>query len=236
VRKLILHWNVELIEKIYRLAQETGTTLYMVFLAVYNILLSKYTGCEDIIVGTPVAGRDHGDFENIIGVFINALPMRNFPGEERTFHEFLKEVKENTIQAYENQGYPFDHLLETLNVKVDMGRNPVFDVELVVLNMDRPQLETKGLRFIPYDYDSGVTQVDIALYVTESEEEIDFNLFFCTALFKRSTMERFISYFKEIASTVVENREIFLKDIEVSYELTGTKSDVYDNMAGDLEF
>jgi amino acid adenylation domain-containing protein len=226
----------ELIEKIYRLIKETGTTLYMMLLAVYTILLSRYTGRNDIVVGSPVAGREHGDFENIIGVFINALSMRNFPGEELTFREFLEEVKKNTIQAFENQGYPFDNLLEKLDIKVDTGRNPIFDTELVVQNMDTPQLEIKGIKFVPYDYDPGVTQVDIALYVIESEKEIHFNLFYCTALFKRATMERFITYFKEVVSAVVKNRDIKLKNIEISDKLEKTKSNVYDDMVEALEF
>jgi hypothetical protein len=126
--------------------------------------------------------------------------------------------------------------LEKLDIKVDAGRNPIFDTELVVQNMDTPQLEIEGIKFVPYDYDPGVTQVDIALYVLESKKEIHFNLFYCTALFKRATMERFITYFKEVVSAVVENTSIKLKDIKISYELEGTKSNVYDDIAEELEF
>jgi tyrocidine synthetase-3 len=226
----------EVAQKINRLAEETGATLYMVLLAVYSILLSKYTGQEDIIVGTPVAGREHQDIENLIGVFINALPMRNYPKKELAFTEFLKQVKKNTLNAFENQGYPFDYLLEKLDIKVDMGRSPVFDVELVLLNMEKPALETSQLTFIPYDYKINVTQVDMALYGIESEKGIEFSLFYCTALFKRSTMERFINYFKETLWVVVEDRNIKLKDIHISYSLEKTKSDVYNDIEADLEF
>jgi hypothetical protein len=234
----VLSFTLEqkLMEKIDRLTKETGTTLFMVLLAVYSILLSKYTGQEDITVGTPVAGREHADLENLIGLFINALPMRNYPRRELTFAEFLGKVKENTLNAFENQGYPFDYLLEKLDIKVNMGRNPIFDVELVLLNMEQPRLETKQLTFIPCGYELHVTQVDLALYGIESEKEIELNLFYCTALFKRSTMERFINYFKEILWVVVEDRNIKLKDIYISYSLEGTKSDVYKDIEADLEF
>ncbi|UCH96903.1 MAG: amino acid adenylation domain-containing protein, partial [Candidatus Aminicenantes bacterium] len=226
----------EVAQKINRLAEETGTTLYMVLLAVYSILLSKYTGQEDIIVGTPVAGREHQDVENLIGVFINALPMRNYPKKELTFMQFLEEVKENTLNAFENQGYPFDYLLESLNIKVGINRNPIFDVELVLLNMEPQELAAKELTFISYEYEMNVTQVDLALYGIESEKGIEFSLFYSTSLFKRSTMERFIDYFKEILGVVVEDRNIKLKDIHISYSLEETKADIYNELEADLEF
>jgi amino acid adenylation domain-containing protein len=226
----------EMAQKINRLAEETGATLYMVLLAVYSILLSKYTGQEDIIVGTPAAGREHQDVENLIGVFINALPMRNYPKKELTFAQFLEQVKENTLNAFENQGYPFDYLLESLNIKVDINRNPIFDVELVLLNMEPQKLTAKDLTFTSYDYEMNVTQVDMALYGIESEKRIEFNLFYSTSLFKRSTMERFINYFKEILGVVVEDRNIELKDIHISYSLEETKADIYNELEGDLEF
>ncbi|MGD2085540.1 MAG: amino acid adenylation domain-containing protein [Candidatus Aminicenantes bacterium] len=226
----------ELVENINRLTIETGTTLYMVLLAVYSILLTKYTGQEDIIVGTPVAGREHGDLENLIGIFINALPMRNYPKRELTFVEFLDNVKENTLNAFENQAYPFDYLLEKLNIEVDLSRNPVFDVELVLLNMEPQELAAGELRFIPYDYEVKVTQVDMALYGIESGKEIRFNLFYAAALFKRSTMERFIDYFKEVLRAVLGDRNIKLKDIHISSALAGTESEAYRHLENNLEF
>lgn len=214
----------ELTLKIKQLMTETGTTLFMVLLAGLNILLSAYTGQEDIVVGAPIAGRMRADFEDIIALFINALPTRNFPQKNKAFSRFLAEVKENTINAYENQLYPFAVLLEKLNIQKDLSRNPLFDVELVVLNMEIPTLEIEGLRFTPYDYKWGVSQLDIDLYVSENEKDIWVNLFYCTEIFKKETIEGFIVFFKEILSTVSDNKEIKLQDIRMPHNLTAAQS------------
>ncbi|MCU5332366.1 condensation domain-containing protein, partial [Bacillus wiedmannii] len=112
----------ELTENLNALAKETGTTLYMVLLAAYNVLLSKYTGQEDIVVGSPVAGRPHADLQSIIGMFVNTLAMRNYPKSNQTFEEFLDGVKENALIAYENQDYQFEQLVERLEIPRDMSR------------------------------------------------------------------------------------------------------------------
>jgi amino acid adenylation domain-containing protein len=225
-----------LTRKIRQLTAETGVTLFMLLLAALNVLLSRYSAQEDIVVGTPIAGRVHADFEDIIALFINVLPIRNFPQKNKTFRQFLTEVKENTLQAYENQGYPFETLLEKLNVEKDLGRNPLFDVELVVLNMDAPALETKGLTFTPYEHKLDVSQVDIDIYVAEYEEEIRANLMYCTDLFKKETIEGFIAFFKEILSTAADNKEVTLKDIEMSHHLAAARSRLIQDDTDDFEF
>ena len=113
--------------KLNNLAVETGTTLYMVFLSAYNILLYKYTGQEDIIVGSAIAGRLHADFNNLIGMFVNTLPVRNNPEGEKTYREYLKECKENALQFYENQSYQFEELVDKIDLPRDISRNPLFD-------------------------------------------------------------------------------------------------------------
>jgi len=226
----------ELHRRIKQLMEETGTTLYMVLLAVYNILLARYTGQEDIIVGTPTAGREHMDFENIIGLFINALPMRNYPQRNKTFKGFLNEVKVNTINAYENQTYPFGNLMEKVTVTDDLSRNPIFETELLVQNMEMPEWEIKGLRFIPYESLYDATQVDIAIEAWESEEGITFNLIYCTQLFKRVTMEKFVMFFRDILSHVLDNPDIELKEIKIARDLLPTHSDLYQRTHTEFEF
>ncbi|MCK5057810.1 MAG: non-ribosomal peptide synthetase, partial [Candidatus Aminicenantes bacterium] len=229
-------FSEELTGKINSLALSSGVTLYMALLAVYNILLFKYTGCRDILVGTPLAGRNHPDVENVAGLFINALVMRNYPANHKTAARFLDEVKQNTTAAYENQDYPFGDLLDKLGVKNDISRNPVYDVELIVQNMDFPAVETKELVLKPHPNDVNVSQVDAALYVHESGGKLYFRFIYSTALFKRSTMERFLTHFKEIASQIVDNREIKLQDIKISHDLQRIKPGIYSEMAADLEF
>jgi amino acid adenylation domain-containing protein len=208
----------ELSEKLKHLVRRTGSTLFMALLAALNVLLHKYTGQEDIVIGTAVAGREDTDMENILGVFINALAMRNQPESGKTFDVFLEEVKKNTLNAYENQGYPFDVLIESVLAKKDIGRNPLYDVDFVFLNMEPPPLKTAELTFIPVSIELKTAQMDIAFYGVEAENKINFSVLFCTDLFKKKTIERLIGYFKKVVTAVVENEDTALRDIDILSE------------------
>ncbi|MCP4155856.1 MAG: amino acid adenylation domain-containing protein, partial [bacterium] len=226
----------EITTKIRNLNKKTGTTLFMFLLTALNLLLYKYTGQQDIVVGTAVAGREHLELENMVGLLINALAMRNHPETHKTIAQFLEEVKKNTLKAYENQDYPFDQLLEKANIPRPLNRNPLFDVELVLLNMEQPPMETKELKLIPLDIGSEVTQVDIAFYAQETGNQIQLSLFYCTAIYKETTMERFTGYYREIINAILENITIKLETIEITFQLEETKTDAYDDIADDLDF
>ncbi|MGG3182777.1 condensation domain-containing protein, partial [Priestia megaterium] len=135
------------------LTKQTGTTLYMALLAAYNVLLAKYTNQTDVIVGTPVAGRTHSDVNPLIGMFVNTLAMRNYPSQNKSFIQFLNEVKANALQAYENQDYPFEELVDQLDLERDLSRNPLFDTMFGVQDFgDLAQLTMEGINVQPYDW------------------------------------------------------------------------------------
>jgi surfactin family lipopeptide synthetase A len=203
----------ELTGKLAEISWLTGTTLFMVLLGAYNMLLSKYTGQEDIVVGTPVAGRNHDNLEKMIGVFINTLALRNRPEPEKTFAEFMDEVKENSLKAYENQEYQFDELVQKLNVKRDLSRSPVFDTMFILQNTTMPAIEIDSLRFIPMEYNSRSSKYDITLTAKESGGAIKFELEYCTRLFKRETVERMAEHFINILENVVKDPGAKLCDI-----------------------
>jgi acyl transferase domain-containing protein/acyl-CoA synthetase (AMP-forming)/AMP-acid ligase II/acyl carrier protein len=227
----------QLIVKLRKLAKNTGTTLYLILLTVFYILLNKYTGQEDIIIGSPTAGRNQEKLQDIIGLFMNVLPMRNFPRNHKAFIDFLLEVKENALKAYENQSYPFGRLVEKLGIQKDFSRNPLNDVELIMVNIDISVLELEGLRFISQEQEHtpGTAQVDIGLFTRELDNQVSFTLKYCTSLFKRETMERFIYSFKEIIAAVTENKKILLKDISISTTL-GEAKPVFEFDEGNFNF
>ncbi len=210
----------ELTFKLHELAKETGTTLYMVLLAIYNVLLSKYSGQEDIIVGSPIAGRPHADLEKIIGIFINTLAMRNYPAIDKSFTEFLSEVKENSLKAYEHQDYPFETLVEKLEmennlIQRDLSRNPLFDTMFVLQNTDKVKLNLSGVKFIPYELERNMSQFDLTLNASESSDGIKFNLEYCTKLFKKSTIERIARHFVQTTQRIVSKPEILIGEIDI---------------------
>jgi non-ribosomal peptide synthetase component F len=221
---------------------ERGVTLYMFLLAAYNILLSRWGGQEDIVVGTPIAGRPHADLENIIGMFVNTLPMRNHPPGEKTFREFLEEVKLNSLNAYENQDYQFEELVNRLGIKPDPGRHPLFDTMFVVQNIDIStrgyKKKIKNISFRQYQFEENITQFDIITHAYEGDKHgvISFKLRYCVKLFKQKTIERFIGFFKEIITAVVDNPNIKLKEIKLSHSLFDQELNVLKQELGDFEF
>jgi amino acid adenylation domain-containing protein len=121
---------------------EQDSTLFMGLLAVVNALLYRYTYQEDIIIGTPIAGREHIDLENQIGFYVNTLALRTqFKGEE-SYRQLLERVRQVTLGAYEHQVFPFDELVDILNVSHDRSRNPLFDIQVTVQNAAESQTST----------------------------------------------------------------------------------------------
>ncbi|MCK4258962.1 MAG: amino acid adenylation domain-containing protein [Halanaerobiales bacterium] len=210
----------ELIVKLRELAIQTGSTLYMVLLTAYNVLLSKYTGQEDIVIGSPIAGRRHADLENIIGMFVNMLALRNVPCSSKTFREFLTEVKDNTLLAFDNQDYQFEELVRAhakkLNLHRDLSRNPLFNVVFSFQDaIRRSVIEIDGLRFIPHTLENNISKFDITLEVIDETNRMWLSIEYCTDLFKKETMERLSSHFINILREITKNPEVSLAEINM---------------------
>ncbi|MCP4154843.1 MAG: amino acid adenylation domain-containing protein, partial [bacterium] len=212
-------------ETLKRIARKHGITMYMLILAVYNILLTKLSGQEDIIIGTPIAGRRHEDLARIIGIFVNTLALRNAPEARKIFPDFLEEVKEKTLTAFENQDYPFEELVEKVAVIRDTSRNPIFDT---MFNYHRvgmkpgknPQekVRDRNGQSGPKDdpvYENKTAKFDLTLTGVENAETLTFAFNYCIKIFKKSTIEGFITYFKELIYSITENMEKTIGAIEI---------------------
>ena len=207
--------NRELVDKLYMLAKENRVTLYTVLIAAYNILLAKYTGQADIIIGTPSAGRRHSDIQNTLGVFINTLVLRNFPEADKTFNAFLQEVGANVLKVFDNQDYQFEQLVEELKIKRDPSRNPIFDTMFILQNVNVGSVKAEGLEISSYQFNQKMAQFDIQTIAVESKKGIDIEINYCTDLFKRETIERFGRHFTNILNIISENRQVQLHEIEL---------------------
>jgi acyl carrier protein len=213
----------EITAQLHQLALAGEATLYMLLLAIYSILLSKLSRQEDIIIGTPIAGRKYDALQSIMGMFVNTLAMRNFPVKTKTFKEFLTEVKERTLQAFENQDYPFEELVDRTAASRDSSRNPLFDVMFAFQNLDIPEAQIPGLKLKPFPHHMHTSPFELILNAEEKDGKLLFKFWFCTALFRKDKIQRFILYFKEIISHVIENKAVQLVDIKVSHELKEKK-------------
>ncbi|UHA73128.1 non-ribosomal peptide synthetase [Paenibacillus sp. 481] len=202
-------------DRLKQLAEQTGTTLYMVLLAAYTTLLSKYTGQEDIIVGTPIAGRAHADLEPMIGMFVNTLALRHYPTAEKTFFNYLQEVKESSIKAFENQDYPLEELIEKLHLKRDMSRNALFDTMFALQNTEQQEINIEGLSLKSVPSINTVSKVDLTLEAFEEAEAITCSIEYSTALYKRETIERLSAHLIQLLDVIVNDPQTTISSIEM---------------------
>src|SRR5262249_49644252 len=152
-------------DRLTSIASQEGVSMFMLLLAFLNILLAKLGNQDDIVVGINTAGRQHADLENVLGLFVNTLALRNFPRKELTFREFLAEVKKTTLAGFDNQDYQFEELIDYLKIEPDLSRNPLFEVLMVYQNFEAPELVLPGLRIAPYERTVVKTKFDLSLVV-----------------------------------------------------------------------
>ncbi|UCH98461.1 MAG: amino acid adenylation domain-containing protein, partial [Candidatus Aminicenantes bacterium] len=199
------------------LAVKNEVTLFMLLLAICNVFLSKISGQEDIVVGTGVEGRGHEDLKNIIGMFVNSLPLRNYPAAGKTFNGFLKELKEQTLQAFKHQEYQFEDLVANLELERDTSRNPLFDVMFQLERSDIP-VEIPGLSLEPYESENPATKFDLTLWVFDEGKYLQCKMEYCTKLFKQETIRAFIKYFKIILTAALNRPGQKLSGMELITE------------------
>ena len=224
----------QLSKALYGAAAEAGTTLYMMMLAAYYVLLARYTRQEDIVVGSLISGRSHADLENVIGVFVNTLPLRNFPGAEKTFARLLSEVKESAVHANENQDYQFEELVRELGLQGESGRNPLFDTVFTMDTLEAAEVKKSDLKVELYEGEGGIkfAKFDLYFQVTDTGETIRILLRYSTQLFKPSTIEKIKKYYTEILEQVVDGMDVKLEDIALSHDFITVTSAARKN-AGD---
>ncbi|MCX6584457.1 MAG: amino acid adenylation domain-containing protein [Candidatus Aminicenantes bacterium] len=207
----------EVAEQIDRLAKETGATLFIVLLAMYHVLLYKYTGQEDIIIGSILAGRNHVDLENVAGMFVKTLALRNRPAGDKDFDAFLQEVKFNTLKAFENQDYPFSQLVKKLNIGKNRNRNPLFDVAFVwqskMIIVEKPAVKLE-LKAASYGYEIKTAKFDLTFEASERSNGISCSFQYCSALFKRETIELMKERFIILVENILNNRRAKLQDLD----------------------
>jgi malonyl CoA-acyl carrier protein transacylase/acyl carrier protein len=210
----------ETLRRLKDLARQEEVTLFVLMLAVYNILLSKLSGQEDIVVGTPVAGRLHPDLRNIIGMFVNTIALRNFPSGEKSFIEFLREVKEKSLAGIENQECQFEDLIDRVGAARDTSRNPLFDTIFAIYKLDTPEIKIPGLKLKPFDFTDNVSKFDMTVIGKEEKGTLRFTIEYCTELFRENTIKAFMQYYLKIVSAVLDNPGVKLADIRLSERKT----------------
>lgn len=154
-----------------------------------------------------------------MGMFVNTLAIRNYPAGDKTFTEYLLEVKENMLNAYENQDYPFEELIEKVNVTKDARRNPLFDTMFVLQNTDASEIQMDGVTCEPYAPNTRVSKFDLTLYVTELQHKLEVAFEYSTILFEKTTIEAMSQNLLVILTTIANDPHIQINKIQLVEEL-----------------
>ena len=211
-RRMTFDVHKETEEKLRAYAQSKGATLFMVTLAVYNVLLAKYTGQEDIIVGTPVSGRSRPEVHDIAGVFINTLPLRNSPRAEISFDQFFDELVQNTIAELSHSDYPLEKIIADIALPRDASRNPLFDTMLVFSELPSDfALGDTVCKYYPFD--PKIAKLDLTLEVYESSDGLKCLFEYNTDLFKERTIKQISRHLTRLFELIVDEPETRIRDI-----------------------
>jgi amino acid adenylation domain-containing protein len=208
-------FDKNLTESITKFASKNQASLYMILLAAFNVLLSKLTAQNDILIGSPVAGREHESLEKSIGCFINTIVLRNYLEDNESFIEFLEKVKHNTVSALEHQSYPFEELVNHLDVKRDIMKYPVTSVYFNMMNFS-DQKNALSSNKSNHKFNVGPSLVNLNVYIKEQRDEISFSCVYKNELFTPSTIELIFNKYQEILSSIVANPSQKIREIKTS--------------------
>uniref|UniRef100_UPI0030EB3DAE amino acid adenylation domain-containing protein n=1 Tax=Ascidiimonas aurantiaca TaxID=1685432 RepID=UPI0030EB3DAE len=206
-------------EKFEKLLREEDSSLFMGLLSIVNILFYHYTEQEDIIIGSPVAGREHHHLEDQIGFYVNTLAFRTQFEKTNTFREILQKVKKVVLQGYEHQIYPFDDLVHALGLQRDMSRNPLFDVQVIVHKGENISKETTapegGLKVSRYKTEVPQSAVfDLVLNFMETPEGLSAGLIYNTDIFEAQQIQQMVGHLVQLLESVLEQPESPICDLE----------------------
>lgn len=203
----------DLTKALHSLSRSEGGTLFMTLLAAFKVLLHRYTGQDDICIGSPIANRNRAEIEKLIGFFVNSLVLRTQLSGNPTFRELLVKVREVTLGAYAHQDFPFEKLVEEIQPERNLSYNPLFQVVFQLQNTPMQALELPDLTLSMVDDENQTAAFDLHLSLMETDGEMIGSLEYSTELFEPATIARMIKHFQNILSGIVANPQTKLSEL-----------------------
>ena len=194
-----------LTRELKELSRQEGTTLFMVLLGALQVLLSRYSGQEDVAIGTPIAGRTRAETEELIGFFVNTLVMRTDLSGDPSFREVLSRVRETALGAYDHQDLPFEKLVEELQPERDLSRVPLSQVFFALQNMPQEDLKLPDLAVERQKIESGSVKFDLSFFLSEEEQGLNGRLVYNADIFDDTTIERMIGHLQTLLYGIVQD-------------------------------
>ena len=214
----------ELYEQIIALSRREGVTPFMSLLAVFNILLYRYSGQEDICVGTPIANRTQSETEGLIGFFVNTLVLRTDLSGNPTFSELLQRTRKRTLESYAHQDVPFEMLVEVLQPERSMSHSPLFQVMFILQNATGGAMgadntaAVSSIQMEQIEVDAGTATFDITVSLADQTRGLLASVEYCTDLFEQETIERFIRQYENLLAAVAAHPQSRISDLSVLSE------------------
>ena len=210
-----LNIGKELTDKLQALSQQHQASLFMTLLAGFKILLSRYSGQNDLSIGSPIANRNRKEIEGLIGFFVNTLVLRSEVNETESFSDFLKHVRETTLGAYEHQDIPFEQLVEVLQPERHSSHSPLFQVMFVLQNAPVSELQLPGLQLDMLESSSVSAKYDLTLQFEERAGQLQGGLTYNTELFDSSSIERMARHFTNLLEAVAAEPAACISEISM---------------------
>ncbi len=212
-------------EKLNQLAQNLGVTPYILFMSAFFILLYKYTGQDEITVGTPIANRNIKETRNLIGMFVNNMIIKSIINSDDTFQDFLANMNEQILNDLSNQPYPFDILVKKLGISYYNSRNPLFDIMFVYQNEENNTIQIGNNECQLLEIPNKFAKFNLSFEVKPKTNMI--NIEYCTDLFDKKTIDRFFEHYINILQTIIVNNNIKIKDISIISETEKNKGTTF---------
>ncbi len=197
--------DTKMVKELMQLGLKENATIYIILLTTFNILLKKYTYSNDIVLGTPVAGRNRKEIEPLIGFFVNTLVLRNDLSGDPVFKHLVQSVKQSFIEALNHQDIPFEKLVDELNIERTLSHSPLFQVLFVFNNSPLTKIELENISLQPMTLDLGTAKFDVTMALTRKDERIKGVIEFNSDLFRENTIRRMISHYQNLLKIITKN-------------------------------
>ena len=208
-------WPVDLLDSAKAFGQREGLTFYMTLLAAFQTLVYRYTGREDVVIGTPIAGRARVELEALVGFFVNVLPLRTRLDGSLSFRELTARVRETCLGAYAHQDVPFDRLVQALRPDRDLSRSPIVQIVLALQNAAIEPLELPAGRLTPLEHANATALFDLAVFVNEVPDGLKLAVEYSTDLFDPVTIERLIGTYRRLLESALARPDAAIASLAI---------------------
>ena len=208
----------EMTSALLSLGRENDCTLFMTLLSIFQVLIHRYTGQLDIVIGTPIANRRRIELEALIGFFVNALPLRTRITDNPTFREYLSGIRTICLEAYAHPDVPFEKLVEELRPQRDLSRSPIFQVMFALQNAPLPELKMGEIEITPLQIDSKTSKFDLTLFVENRDEDLFCCFEYNTLIFEESRIARMADHLKSLITGIIADPNFPILDYRILSE------------------